>query len=172
MKLRLLPLLGTALLALFASCHTHETRYNHWRLEGLTPRVAYHFLRYDTNSGKPYYEHANEQRHDINLTFRRHLLNHNPYNPFERDTPYVPPNKRFSPLPDPIHFFHLSSVAMAGAFVGAGSAAIFFPIEVIPVAFEDGGLEEMWGGVRDTFTGRLGEPERPAPVSEFRVKNR
>jgi hypothetical protein len=164
-------LVAAAVLALFASCYTADTRYNHWRLEGLTPRVAYHFLRYDTNSGVPYYEHANQQRQDINLTIRRHLLNDNPYNPFQRKSAWHPPQKQFSPLPDPIHFFHLSSVALGAAFLGGGGPFFVFPIEVIPVLFEDGGWEEMTSGVRSTLDGEPPSEPTPPPVSEFRVKN-
>ncbi len=166
------PLLfAVALLALFASCHTADTRYNHWRLEGLTPRVAYHFLRYDTNSGVPYRVHANQQRQDINMTIRRHVFNDNPLNPFQQKSAWQPPHKVFSPLPDPIHFFHLSSVAVGSAFLGAGGPFFIFPIEVIPVMFEDGGWEEIWSGIGATIRGEeVGYPE-PPPTSEFRVKN-
>jgi hypothetical protein len=168
-----LSLFAAALgLAFFASCHTTDTRYNHWRFEGLTPRVAYHLLAYDTNSGKPYYEHANAQRSAINLTVRRHLLNNNPENPFQRKLAWIPGRKRFSPLPDPIHFLHLSSVAFASASLGAGGAFFLFPPDALIVLFEEGGAEEMWDGIADTFTGRLGEPEMPPDPSEFKVRNR
>lgn len=171
MNRRTLALFGTALLALSASCYTTDTRYNHWRLEGLTPRVAYHLLSYDTNSGIPYRRHANQQREDINLTLRRHLLNNNPLNPSQRKNAWQPPHRAFSPLPNPIHFFHLSSVAFAGAMVGAGGPFFLFPLEVVPVMFEDGGPEEMWGGVRATFRGERYEDLPPEP-KDFKVENR
>ena len=173
-KARLSLALAALGLAFFTSCYTADTRYNHWRLEGLAPRVAYHMLSYDTNSGKPYWEHANEQRQSINKTLVRHLwnLNSNPDNPFQRKLAYIPGEKRFSPLPDPIHFFHLSSVAVAAASVGAGGAFFLFPPEALIVLFEEGGAEEMWSGIEDTFTGRLDEPELPPDPSEFKVKNR
>ncbi len=170
MKRRLSVLFGTSLLALFAACHTTDTRYNHWRLEGLTPRVAYHLLSYDTNSGIPYRRHASQQRSDIDMTLRRHLLNDNPLNPSQRKNAWQPPQKVFSPLPDPIHFFHLSSVAFAGAMVGAGGSFFLFPIEVIPVLFEEGGPEEMWGGISATFRGERYEKLPPTP-EDFEVEN-
>lgn len=164
-------LLGAALLALIAGCHTTGTQYNHWRLEGLTPRVAYHFLRYDTNSGVPYRRVASQQRLDIDMTIKRHLFNYNPTNPFKRKTAWRPPHKTFSPLPDPIHFFHLSSLAFATATLGAGGSFIVFPIEVVPVLFEDGGAAELWGGISATVTGRDYNDRTPPPVEDFEVKN-
>ena len=170
---RTLSLAAGALgLALFASCHTSDPRYNHWRIEGLVPRASYHLLRHDTNSGKPYYETVNEQRQDITKTIQRHLIGHNPDNPFQNQLAYIPPQKRFSPLPDPLHFFHLSSLAVAGATLGAGGAFFVFPPEAVLVAFEDGGAAHMWDGVERFFTGRLDERVMPPDPSEFEVRNR
>ncbi|MFT5286085.1 MAG: hypothetical protein ACI8TQ_002253 [Planctomycetota bacterium] len=159
-------------LVFFASCHTTDPSYNHWNMTGLAPRMAYHFLSYDTNKGIPYYEHAMEQRNSINMTLRRHLLNDNPENPFQRKNVWLPNRQRFSPLPNPVNFFHLSSVAFGSALLGAGGGFILFPFEIIPVMLEDGGPSEMWAGIKETFTGETALERGPAPVSEFKVKNR
>ena len=165
-------LFGAATLVFFASCQTTDTRYNHWNFSGLTPRIAYHVLSYDTNGGVPYYQHVNDQRSSINLTVRRHLIGDNPENPFRRRNAWIPNQGHFSPLPNPLNFFHLSSVAFGSALLGAGGGFILFPIEVIPVMLEDGGPSELWAGIHETFTGKNTLERGPAPVSEFKVRNR
>ncbi len=164
-------LLGAATLVVFASCQTTDPRYNHWNFSGLTPRIAYHLLSYDTEGGKPYYQHANDQRSSINLTIQRHLFGDNPENPNRRENVWIPNQRPFSPCPNPFNFFHLSSVAFGSALLGAGGGFVLFPIEVIPVMLEEGGPTELWAGFRQTFTGKSNIQRGPAPPSEFRVKN-
>lgn len=165
-------LIGAATLVFFASCQTSDPRYNHWNFSGLTPRIAYHLLSYDTEAGIPFYKHAMNQRSSINMTLRRHVLGDNPENPFRRQNAWIPNQGHFSPLPNPINFFHLSSVAFGSVVLGAGGGFILFPIEVIPVMLEEGGPTELWAGVRETFGGQTEIERGPAPVSEFKVKNR
>ena len=171
-KRRLRFLAAAASLVFFASCQTTDPSYNHWNMSGLVPRMAYHLLSYDTTKGVPYYKHVQEQRESINMTLRRHLLNDNPENPFQRKNVWLPSHQHFSPLPNPVNFFHLSSAAFGSILLGAGGPFILFPIEVIPVLLEDGGPTELWAGVNETFSGETAIEHGPAPVSEFKVKNR
>ena len=166
-------LLAIALLLATPACLSapgQET--NHWNIESLYPRTAYHFLGYRQDIDGPYRDHQWRQKQDLNLTLRRHFLNNNPKNPFQAYDPGLdrgrPPH---SVLPNPLMFFHLESLAIGAVILARTGTFIPLPLGSIFGIIEDGGPEEFVEGMRLTFSGSYGiDLDEPPPVEEFRVQ--
>ncbi|MCZ6598360.1 MAG: hypothetical protein O7B99_12030 [Planctomycetota bacterium] len=177
---RSVPLLGGLVSAvagiLLAGCSGTPAQYdNHWNMSGLGERMAYHGLGYRQDLDGTYREHQWNQKKDMNLTFRRHFLNNNPYNPAQPPDPTLAdPRAPHSILPNPLMYLHpAEALVMAGAMDALIGTAIPIPVSSILATIEPGGYSEFLLGIGNTFEGEfrgtIGEPPKP---SEFRVKNK
>lgn len=165
----LLPLLA------LGSCKAPSgPRDNHWNIESLNQRVPYHMLGYRPGRDGEYKDFQYQQKRDINLTLRRHLFNDNPENPLQHVTPENPGERLpISILPDPVTWFHVSSLAMGGIMLGATGTYIPIPVDSLLALMEPGGVSEFGEGVQMAVTGNLRRERRlPPPPAEFQVKNR
>jgi hypothetical protein len=168
-----LPALGL-LVGLLSACSSTPGQYeNHWNVEGLQPRLAYNFLGYKPYLADSYRDYSWQQKQDINLTLRRHMLNNNPLNPFEPGDPSLSePRPPHSILPDPVDYFHVEAIAFGAAFSVLTGTFIPVPFGSIFGTLEEGGFQEFSDGIHQTasgnFRGTLAEPSTPA---EFRVRN-
>jgi hypothetical protein len=147
---------------------------NHWNIESIGPRLAYHGLGYRSDLSESYRDHQWQNKQDINLTLRRHFLNHNPNNPFQADDPSLTaPRPPHSILPDPVDYFHLESLLVGAIMDGATGTFIPLPIGSILGTIEPGGPEEFLDGMSSTLTGSFGgRIEQPPSNDEFRVRNK
>jgi hypothetical protein len=170
----LLPLLVLPLLAAQGCRSAPAQRYSHWNVEGTYPRAAYHFLGYRSDLSSSYREHQWREKESINLTARRHILNHNPDNPFQADDPSrTAPRPPHSILPNPLYYFHLESIVTGLVISAAGGPFIPIPIGSVIGTIEPGGMEEFGEGISRTFSGDFeSRIEDPPPPKDFRVKNR
>ena len=170
--LLLLPGLGS--LALTGCRSAPGGNPSHWNIESLAPRMGYHFLGYREDLDGSYREHQYAQKKSIDLTLRRHFLNNNPENPFEAaDSSLSRPRPPHSILPNPLHYFHLESVATGLAFAAATGTFVPIPIGSILGTLEEGGFEEFGEGISNTLTGNFDSTtDEPPSVEDFRVRNR
>jgi hypothetical protein len=92
---------AAALVALAAAgCTTPDYENNHWHINHVAPRIAYHFAGYRQSVDGPYIEKLGEDMEDVQLTLLRHLLNYNPENPLMP----VPTPKPYQPVPPDVEF--------------------------------------------------------------------
>ncbi len=147
------PLLALALaLPMAVSCRSNgQTLNDHWSQRSVAPRVSRFFLGYDAERDGDYRDFQWKRKQDINLTIRRHLLNHNP------DNPHQPPDEgRYQPrpphsiLPNPINYIHVEGLLLGFALMGAGG---FFPLPIDSIlgTLEPGGTEEFTDGISRTL---------------------
>jgi len=170
LSLAALPAIGL----LLGSCTSTPGEYdNHWNVQGLQPRLAYHFLSYKPHLADTYRDHQWQQKQDINLTLRRHLLNNNPLNPFQPGDPSLTqPRAPHSVLPDPVDYFHVESLVFGAAFSIVTGTFIPVPFGSIFGTIEEGGGDEFMDGIEQTASGNFrGTLQQPAEPSEFRVRN-
>lgn len=147
---------------LFSSCVSTPSKANdHWSSQSIAPRVARVMLGYDPDSDGSYRDYQWENKLHIAKTLQRHLLNWNPDNPWQPDDPdYYAPRPNLSPLPNPLSYFHIESVAIGAILYASGGAFIPIPIDSIIGTLEPGGTEEFVAGISATF-----EPLRVLTVS-------
>ena len=169
-------LLGAA--ALFTGCRTNTNpAMDHWNIASVKPRAAKHLLGYRADLDGSYRDFHVRQRQDINLTLRRHFLNNNPENPFQRPDPVFDSGGRqpHSVLPNPLNYFHLEALATGFLFLGWQDVFLPVPIFSIIATMQEGGWEEFNAGLSEPFrTGSFGGmyEREPKPVRKFRVRNR
>ncbi len=166
-------LLGTALLSAVSCQSSPGAETNHWNIDSLNRRVAYHFLGYREDLDGLYRNHQWNQKQDINRSARRHFLNNNPDNPFQAADPSLnSPRPPHSLLPDPVNYFHLESITTGLGLLAITGAFIPIPVGSILGTIEEGGAEEFGQGVHTTLTGSYGQRlGQPPSVEEFRVRN-
>lgn len=147
-----LPLLcGIAALSLVAGCATQVPVGNHWTSRSLGPSMSRALLSYDVEHDGPYREFQWRRKQDINLTLRRHIFNHNPYNPFEPDAPELfEPRPPHSLLPRPWNYIHVEGLVMGAILYAAGGVFVPLPIDSLIGTMEEGGDEEFFEGVGET----------------------
>jgi hypothetical protein len=155
--LPLVALCGSAALSLVAGCASQQPVGNHWTSRSVQPSIARAFLSYDVENDGPYREFQWRKKQDINLTLRRHLFNHNPYNPFQQDAPELfEPRPPHSLLPRPWNYIHLEGLVFGAISYASGGIFLPLPIDSIIGTLEEGGDEEFFEGV--------GEATRPIGV--------
>jgi len=130
MKTLLRTAVGTAALALVAGtsgCNTPilqtdpAVEDSHWNIDSLDARVIKQFTGYKGPIEGTYWgrfslshlgftgDHLTKYRKARRLTFRRHFLNNNPYNPFGPEDPSITrPNKDFGD-PPPVRKFKVKN---------------------------------------------------------------
>jgi len=160
------PSLVATVLALLAAagCQSGGRHMNdHWNSSSIVPRATRFFLGYDAEKDGTYRDFAWERKQSINMTLRRHLLNHNPDNPYHLEVP-----SRFEPrpvnslLPNPINYIHLEGILLGFAATGAGGAFFPLPIDSIMGSLEQAseggksGREEFMEGIEYTAGQTIG----------------
>jgi len=151
--MKLLPLLGTACVALTGGCASQGQYVNkHWSEHYVGTSMASHFLGYNPAFDGSYRDFAWRKKEAINLTIQRHLFNHNPDNPFQPvDKSYSKARPNNSLLPHPEYYIHYEGLVLGTASLAAGGMFIPLPIDSIIGTFEPGGGEEFAKGFHDTF---------------------
>jgi hypothetical protein len=136
-----------------AGCRSSgESMNDHWSERSVAPRVSRFFLGYDAEKDGDYRDFQWERKQDINLTLRRHFLNHNPDNPHQPDVPSrYKPRPPHSLLPNPVPYIHLEGLLLGFALMGATGTFIPLPIDSILGTLEPGGVGEFTEGVARTF---------------------
>lgn len=125
---------------------------DHWNTESVGPRVGRFFLGYNAQKDGEYRDFAYARKQDINMTLRRHLMNHNPDNPNQADV--IPtPRPYNSVLPDPVTFFHMEGLLIGFAAYASGGTFAPIPVDSIIGILEPGGATEFMAGINQTFTG-------------------
>jgi hypothetical protein len=155
---------------------------NHWRSTSIAPRFVYAITGYRPEPGTTYRDFAWREKLDINWTFQRHFLNRNHENPFQPEhlwyEDYVFQNYGKEPMPvsiwpQPLNYFHLTSVVTGGVISAVTTSATFIPIPVDSLIglFERGGAEDFMAGVTGDYKNTTSRHTRrtPAPVDEFRL---
>jgi len=149
-------LIASALALAAVACQGSGQQINdHWNAESISPRAARFFLGYDSSRDGNYRDFAWERKQEINLTLRRHLLNHNPDNPNHADVAQRqrPVN---SLLPDPLTFIHLEGLLLGFAAYTAGGMFVPLPVDSIIGILEEGGTDEFMSGVDEAAGGTIG----------------
>lgn len=138
---------------LFSSCVSSPSQVNdHWSDSSIAPRVARVMLGYDSDEYESYREYQWENKLSIAKTLQRHLLNHNPDNPFQADDPdYYAARPVHSPLPNPLNYFHVEALAFGAITYAVGGTFIPIPIDSIIATLEPGGGEEFVAGLTTVF---------------------
>ena len=157
-----------ALLPLASACHGGSGNINrHWSGESTVPRMSRFFLGYDAEKHGSYKDFQWERKQSINLTLRRHFLNHNPDNPNHAEVESrFEPRPNHSPLPNPLTYFHLEALLLFG-----------IPVDSILGTLEPGGMAEFQAGVGE-FVSPIGviftslaqnvlEPTLGAPIKKL-----
>lgn len=169
---------GAFALALTSACTTTDTLYaDHWNASSVVPRMTYAFTGYDYATDGPYIEKVWQDRHDINVTLRRHFLNDNPERPFRKevDPSLYEERPPLSIWPNPANYFHATAIFVGGALSGYDAVAAFIPIPI----------DALWANIKDDqgqseFARGLagdGEPASrhsrlgPPAVEDFQVKH-
>jgi hypothetical protein len=98
MKLTLIAV--AAATCLFAGCQTPGLEDNHWHVSSVGPDIAYYFFGYNETMDGSYGNRFGMDMSSIGLTFRRHVLNDNPYNPLEPEPAHAP----YRPEPPNVEF--------------------------------------------------------------------
>ncbi len=139
------------------SCHMTTSGYdftaqgqqidNHWNANSVAPRATRFFLGYDSQRDGTYRDFQHARKQSIELTLRRHLLNHNPDNPNHPEVASryaARPNH--SVFPNPLRYFHLESIIIGAALTPiTGGVLIPIPIDSLIGTFEKGGVAEFFG---------------------------
>jgi hypothetical protein len=147
-------------LALCACNATPNTStHDHWNARGIAPSMTKAFLGYDPEKDGRYIDYQYSNKKSIALTLDRHLLNHNPENPFQyEDKRFYAPRLPHSILPRPWEYIGWEGLAWGGIILAATGGSLFLPIPVDSIigTFSEGGQEEFAEGIRYTFSG--GQP--------------
>lgn len=94
------PLFALALVAALTGCQSAtSTQNNHWHVDSIGPRVAYHAFGYRSDEGS-YLDRLRADRRALSVTLQRHILSDNPYNPL-LPQPRTPP---YQPAPPDVEF--------------------------------------------------------------------
>ena len=142
--------LAPALLA--AGCTSTPTTTSHWSSNSIGPSMSRALLSYHPETDGSYRDFQWEKKQDINLTLMRHLLNYNPYNPYQPEsTSFFEPRPPHSLLPRPWNYIHLEGLAVGAILYAAGGAFIPIPIDSVIGTLEEGGTEEFMAGVETTL---------------------
>lgn len=146
-------LVPVAALAFLASCASQAPYVrSHWSERSIGPRVSRAFLSYDPEMDGSYRDFQWRKKRDINMTISRHLLNHNPENPFQAPMPeFYEPRPNHSMVPRPWNYVHLEGIALGAIAYGAGGAFVVLPLDSVIGTFEEGGTEEFAEGGRQFF---------------------
>jgi hypothetical protein len=92
---------GLILLGVLATgCTTPSYENNHWHINHVAPRMAYHFGGYRQSTDGTYFDKLGNDADDVVLTLERHFLNYNPQNPLVP----VPAPKPYRPQPPNVPF--------------------------------------------------------------------
>jgi len=160
--------------ALLSGCASRGPAMDHWNLGSVGARASKSFLGYRADLDGSYRERQWQDKRDISLTLRRHLLSNNPDNPFVADDPgrseQRPPH---SILPDPLYYFHVEALIVAGLTYGWLGVPLPIPIGSLIASFEPGGGSEFVQGLGVPFSGSYGGTiGEPPDNDEFRVRRR
>jgi hypothetical protein len=138
---------------LFSSCVASPSQANdHWDSDSIAPRISRVMLGYDPDQYENYREYQWENKLHIAKTLQRHLLNHNPDNPFQPDDPdYYAARPNHSPLPNPLNYFHLEALAFGAIMYASGGVFYPIPVDSIIGTLEPGGEDEFVAGLNTTF---------------------
>lgn len=150
--MKTLQILGAVLLCGAVGCQSQSAHvHDHWSPRFIGPSMSRAFFTYDAETDGSYIDFQWRKKQSINMTVRRHVLNHNPENPFQTyDASVYEPRPVHSVVPRPWNYIHLEGVAFgAVTLVGGG---MFFPIPVDSImgTAEEGGKEEFMEGVNMT----------------------
>ncbi len=146
---------------------------SHWNVDAVPQRVTKHFTGYRGPLDGSYVDYQMRKKMEIDLTLRRHFLNHNPLNPFQVEDPSVTQRRPpFGILPDPLHYFHLEAIAWGTVLLVWTGTFIPIPVDSLIATFTADGWEEFGDSFSDTFTGDEDERVKPPPPRKFKVKNR
>lgn len=155
--MKLLSPLAATLVCLLAGCNaTPETNtHDHWTLRGVAPRFARATLGWDAEVDGRYIDYQYRNKKSIYLTFKRHLLNENPENPFQaEDEAFYAPRPVHSILPRPWEYINVEGAAWGGIIAAAGSGAwIPIPVDSILGTLSEGGSDEFGEGIHRTISG-------------------
>ena len=157
--MKCVSLLATASVCLLASCQSRNVAVGeHWTERQIGTSMGKAFLSYDVEDSGDYRDFAWRKKQSINITLRRHLLNHNPDNPFQaKDWSNYDDRPVNSPLPRVWDYIHLEGLVMGGIlYAGTG---FFIPIPIDSVI----GTFSTPGGDQEFIDG-IGEFVRPAGV--------
>ncbi len=151
MKISALLCAGAAAL-MFSSCVSSPSVANdHWNSRSVAPQVSRVFLGYDPDVDGEYVDFQWQKKLDIAKTLQRHFLNWNPDNPFQPSDPdYYQERPVHSPFPNPINYFHVESLVIGAALMGAGGF-VPLPIDSIIATLAPGGPEEFVAGLSLAF---------------------
>jgi hypothetical protein len=156
MKLLLPPLAALPLALCACNATPNTSTHDHWNARGVAPSMTKAFLGYDPEKDGRYIDYQYANKKSIYLTLDRHLLNHNPENPFQyEDEAFYAPRLPHSLLPRPWEYINFEGLAWGGIIAGAtGGLFIPVPVDSLIGTFSEGGQEEFSEGVRITFQGR------------------
>jgi len=151
--MKLLPVLGTACLALASACQSQGPYVNkHWSNHSVGPSMARAFLSYNPEFDGNYRDFAWSKKAAINTTIRRHFFNHNPDNPFQtEDKSVYGPRPNNSLVPHPENYIHYEGLIFGAISLGFGNVFTPIPIDSVIGTFEPGGGDEFAAGFHETF---------------------
>lgn len=167
--LGLLSALG-ATLAL-SSCMSSSTDYdNHWNPGSLGRRTQYHFYGYRGERDGSYAKFTESSTKHVVRSFRRHFLNDNPTNPYQRDIRWGGESEYSIWLVES-HVLAIGREAALGVWHGLG-IAFWAPIDI---AF--GTVADMTGlGYDESFRSRvttgISDSDEPTDPEDFEVKHK
>ncbi|MCA9001978.1 MAG: hypothetical protein KDB61_08650 [Planctomycetes bacterium] len=120
---------------------------SHWTVQSTFPRMGRFFLGYDSQRDGTYKDFAYARKQSVELTLRRHFLNHNPDNPNHAEVASrFEPRPNNSILPNPLRYFHVESVLLGAALTPVtGGVLIPIPLDSLIGTFEVGGVAEFFG---------------------------
>ena len=139
------------------SCHMTTKGYDftgagqnidsHWRHDSVAPRIGRFFLGYDSQRDGTYKDFQHDRKQSIELTLRRHLLNHNPDNPNHAEVASrFEPRPNHSVWPNPLRYFHVESLVIGAALLPITGGVLFpIPLDSLLGTFEEGGVAEFFG---------------------------
>lgn len=162
--------LGFTLATALAACNAtpNTSAQDHWNARGVGPSLTRAFLGYEPERDGRYVDYQYANKKAINLTLSRHLLNHNPENPFQyEDKAFYAPRPPHSLLPRPWEYIHFEGLAWGGILAGA-TGGVFLPIPVDSVigTMSEGGNEEFSEGIRQAFETRKAAPKTASFLHE------
>jgi hypothetical protein len=164
----------TLLVAGLIGCSsTPDAHEDHWNTRSVGPRAFYAATGYKADRDGSYKDFQYEQKRSINLTMRKHALNLDPSNPFQKaPKSYMQERPPHSLLPDPLNYFHLTSLVVGGALSATSFGFVPIPIDSLLGTIESGGPGEFTTGL---FGGekRVSRHTRHVPddVDEFELKH-
>ncbi len=139
------------------SCHMTTSGYDftaagqnvddHWSHQSVAPRIGRFFLGYDSQRDGTYRDFQHARKQSVELTLRRHFLNHNPDNPNHAEVASrFEPRPNHSVFPNPLRYFHVESILIGAALTPVtGGVLIPIPIDSLLGTLEVGGVAEFFG---------------------------